>query len=205
MDLIYDRDLPRGGPDGTCTFHMAAWHHWVLLSIGVVGGIASAYWVFHPTGHFRGDKLLGVAVLLVCAAIVIVIVIVEHLRAARRPSNWLLRMERSRVMVHLRTWLNWRLPERAPTVLALRFDEMASVRIVKDCLSFPAPRTPPPSGASVCRATYLEITLKANAPEEVRQAFHNELYPRPDRRQGSWMTSANDTARLWTDRVIRTN
>lgn len=51
-------------------------------------------------------------------------------RAARRPSNWLLRITDSSVQIKYRSYENWRLNEDDPQVIDLRREEIAFVRKV---------------------------------------------------------------------------
>jgi len=53
-------------------------------------------------------------------------------RASLKPSNWLLRCNRCGVIIHYRSFLNWRFPAESVEAVGFDYSEIASARTVKE-------------------------------------------------------------------------
>jgi hypothetical protein len=59
-------------------------------------------------------------------------------RASLKPSNWLLRCNNSGVIIHFRSFLNWRFPAEDVQAVGFDYSEIASVRTVKERRNSPS-------------------------------------------------------------------
>jgi hypothetical protein len=53
-------------------------------------------------------------------------------KAARRPTNWVLRIRGNEILIKFRSYKNWRMDENDPQVIQLQRSEIAFVRIFKN-------------------------------------------------------------------------
>jgi hypothetical protein len=53
-------------------------------------------------------------------------------RASRMPSNWLLRCHSRGLLIHYRSYRNWRFPADSPEVVGWDYSEIAWVRVAKE-------------------------------------------------------------------------
>lgn len=53
-------------------------------------------------------------------------------RASLQPSNWLLRCHQSGILIHFRSYLNWKIPSDEPEVVGFDYAEIATAKIVKE-------------------------------------------------------------------------
>ena len=60
------------------------------------------------------------------------------LRASREPTNWLLRCQGRGLLVHYRSYRNWRFPADAPQVVGLDYPEIAWARLAKERRTVPS-------------------------------------------------------------------
>jgi hypothetical protein len=56
----------------------------------------------------------------------------SSLRASRHPTNWLLRCQGGGLLVHYRSYRNWRFPADTPQVVGWNYPEIAWVRVAKE-------------------------------------------------------------------------
>jgi hypothetical protein len=54
------------------------------------------------------------------------------LRASRKPTNWLLRCQGGGLLIHYRSFRNWRFPADTPQVVGWGYPEIAWVRVAKE-------------------------------------------------------------------------
>jgi hypothetical protein len=60
------------------------------------------------------------------------------LRASREPTNWLLRCQGGGLLVHYRSYRNWRFPADTPQVVGWEYPEIAWVRVAKERRTVPS-------------------------------------------------------------------
>ncbi len=59
-------------------------------------------------------------------------------RASRMPTNWLLRCHERGVLIHYRSYRNWRFPADSPQIVGLDYPEIAWVRLAKERRTVPS-------------------------------------------------------------------
>jgi hypothetical protein len=92
-------------------------------------------------------------------------------QAARRPSNWLVRLCGNEVLVKYRSYENWRMSEDDPQVIELHRDEIAAVRQRKE-----RQVSKNSEGSTVVyHRGYLELELKNHDTSEIEKALAAEV------------------------------
>jgi len=97
----------------------------IIFLVVLVGGAAWIAEYTHTQAKTTAGYYLaaGLAFIGLCA--------IGFIRAAFRSSSWLVRMNASGILVHFRSYLNYRLPEEDATVVFLSFSEIRSARLIK--------------------------------------------------------------------------
>jgi hypothetical protein len=60
------------------------------------------------------------------------------LRASRKPTNWLLRCHARGVLIHYRSYRNWRFPADSPQIVGWDYPEIAWARLAKERRTVPS-------------------------------------------------------------------
>ena len=121
-------------------------------------------------GHSALGALLGLLVVgkalefsRLLGWLVLVGAVVHMLRAAFRPSNWVLQLTEDGVLLQVRSYLNHHFPDDGPTVVHLPFAEIASA-----CKRVEKKRVPGHKGAELRSQSYLELRLTHDDTEDLR-------------------------------------
>jgi hypothetical protein len=109
----------------------------LLLGIYGVDGINTPRFVFYIVAAFAG--LFG-------------LMSFHSFRASLKPSNWLLRCNNSGVIIHYRSFLNWRFPTESVQAVGFDYSEIAWARTVKE-------RRTSPSLDNSCRTQTQQLTF----------------------------------------------
>src|SRR5262249_20929336 len=171
MRLLRLRDVEMGPNDRV--FHHARLRALLLWLVGFVaatGLFFQAYAGKWPFGYIFGSGLL----LLLLFTVTIV-------SARFHPSNWLVRENETGIYLQYRSYLNYQLTTDDASVAFLSFGEIASARLIKECVE-----TPDPAGSRATQTAtqtqylrYVELELSGDiAPlAEALQAERAEPAP----------------------------
>jgi hypothetical protein len=80
-------------------------------------------------------------------------------RASRMPSNWLLRCHARGLLIHYRSYRNWRFPADAPQVVGFDYPEIAWVRVAKERRIVPSMAQHGANSSETHFMTFVELGL----------------------------------------------
>ena len=168
MKLLRLKDAP--GRDAGPVFRNRSWRA-VAAASGVMAGITA--YVALPKGEATGVVLIAVPALV---TLFFVALLALRLRLCLRPENWLLRIGREGLYIHLRSFMNHHLPEDTPTVLFLEDKEITGVCLRREDRYFPGRHR----GTSHDRFSYIDlVTAFAGGAADVdalAKALHEERH-----------------------------
>lgn len=98
-------------------------------------------------------------------------------RASLKPSNWLLRCNHSGVIIHFRSYLNWRFPTDYVQAVGLDYSEIAWARTVKERRNSPALGG---RGNQTQQLTFLDLGLVSADTAALEEHLRQEINLRPD-------------------------
>jgi hypothetical protein len=97
----------------------------------------------------------------------------HSLRAALQPTNWLLRCNQTGIIIHFRSYQNWRLPSNGPQAVSLDYSEIAWVKTVKERRI--SPGLGGDNGAQARQMTFLDFGLANPDTVALEQHLRAEL------------------------------
>jgi hypothetical protein len=134
-----------------------------------------------PPGYIFGPFLL-----------LFLLLTLRFVTARFHPSNWLVRMNEMGIYVQYRSYLNYQLPDDAPSVVFLSFDEVASARLIKERVETPDPAKPGAMQTQYLRHVELELPGNTAPLAEALSAERGEQAPVVKRWYGSSSTLYRD-------------
>src|SRR6202167_1448059 len=151
MRLLRLQDVEIGPNDGLFR------HSRLLALIVWLAGFAvntalflHAYMGKWPPGYLFGSFLL-----------LFMLLTLRMVTARFHPSNWLVRMNETGIYVQYRSYLNYQLPTDDPSVVFVPLGEIASARLVKECVA--TPDSAKPGGTQTQYLRYVDLELSGEA------------------------------------------
>jgi len=106
----------------------------VIFLLIVMGGGAALMVNTYEKSASKVGYYVGAAIILFAC------LFINYAAAAFRGTNWLVRMSPTGLYVHLRSYLNYKLPPEDATVVFLSFPEIRSARLIKKTQTVPDPQ-----------------------------------------------------------------
>lgn len=189
MRLLRLRDVEIGGND-------RIFRHARLRALLVwLAGFGATSWLFFKAYAHKWPPgyVIGAFVLL------FLLLTLRFVTARFHSSNWLVRMNETGIYVQYRSYLNYHFPADEPSVVFFSFGEIASARLVKECVEIPDSMKPGASQTQYLR--YVELELPGNtAPfADALQAERGERAPLQTRWYGTSSTLYRDYPVAMTD------
>ncbi|HEV2693776.1 MAG TPA: hypothetical protein VG347_12865 [Verrucomicrobiae bacterium] len=94
-------------------------------------------------------------------------------RAALKPTNWLLRCNQQGVVIHFRSYQNWRLPPNGPQAVGLDYSEIAWAKTMKERRI--SPGLGGGNGAQAQQLTFLDFGLANPDTTALEQYLRAEI------------------------------
>jgi hypothetical protein len=157
------------------------------LIVWLAGFAATTALFFHayagkwPPGYIFGSFLL-----------IFMLLTVRMVTARFHPSNWLVRMNETRIYVQYRSYLNYQLPTDDPSVVFVSLGEIASARLVKERFATPDPTKPGGTQTQYLRYVELELSGETASLAKALQAERAERAPMEKRWYGAGSTLYRD-------------
>jgi len=150
---------------GSSTLRAAGWF---ICACGMLAA-AGYLFVYGRIGFFELPRLWtalpGLFFLL------IVLLTAHTLRAARRPTNWVMRVQENVVMIKFRSYENWKMSDDDPQVIALRQDE---IKFVRKAVKRQVGQSMDGKGVQATTRVDLEIGLKDSDTSELERSLTEE-------------------------------
>jgi hypothetical protein len=144
----------------------AAW--WFVCVCGML--ILAVYlFVYGHIGVFELPRLLTAGLGLF--SLLIVLLTAHTLRAARRPSNWVLRVQGDDLLIKFRSYENWKMSDDDPQVVALRQDE---IKFARNSVTRQVGQSMDGKGVQATKQVALEIGLKDSDTSELERSLADE-------------------------------
>ena len=157
------------------------------LIVWLAGFVATLVLFFHAyTGKWPPGYIFGSFLLL------FVILTLKVVTARFHPSNWLVRMNETGAYLQYRSYLNYQLSANAPSVIFLTVGEIASARVVKECVETPNPAKPGTTQTQYLRYVELELSGDTAPLAEALQTERAEQAPLQKRWYGTSSTLYRD-------------
>lgn len=122
----------------------------IFLLIVIGGGVALMLNTYEKSASHAGYYVGAVIILFAC-------LFINYAAAAFRGTNWLVRMSSGGLYVHLRSYLNYKLPPEEATVAFFSFPEIRSSRLIKKTETVPDPQGGGKSTTQFIRLVEMEI------------------------------------------------
>ena len=157
------------------------------LIVWLAGFAATTALFFHAyTGKWPPGYIFGSFLLL------FVLLTLRMVTARFHPSNWLVRMNETRIYVQYRSYLNYQLPTDDPSVVFVSLGEIASARLVKERIATPDPAKPGGTQTQYLRYVELELSGETAPLAKALQAERAEQAPLEKRWYGTSSTLYRD-------------
>jgi hypothetical protein len=125
----------------------------------------AAMFLYALVGSWKPGYFFGVLWLL------LLLLALRIVTARFRPSNWLVRANENGVSVQYRSYLNYQLPADEPSVVFITYGEIASARLVRECVLTPDTSLDGATERKLLR--YIELELSGDTAP-LANALHQE-------------------------------
>ena len=148
------------------------------LGLGSLGLAVAGGW--HSGSGDRDDVNLPAPLFYLLAGVILIFGLFawQAFRASLQPSNWLLRCTASGVIIHFRSYLNWRFPPGDVAAVGFDYGEIAWARTVKEKRIMPGHGQN--AGKDTAHLTYLDLGLAPTDTTELEALIAKEHRRVPD-------------------------